>query len=166
MRCCALLAGAAAVAALVGCGGSSQSPAFQRVKRWHVLVEPGQIVSAANVPFAAADRSQSAPTHTVAALPHHGIVIWVQWQRRGTFSGEDRQYPREAPPLRVMPDMAPVEPEGFACPQASSSGCSTRADLAASKSWDVAFWVFFGTAKPSRGTVAAANAELARLRFS
>jgi hypothetical protein len=164
MRRCALLAGAAAVSALVGCGGSSQSPAFQRANGWHVLVEPGQIVSAANVPFAAADRSQSAPTHTVAALPHHGIVIWVQWQRRGKFPAQDRQYRRELPPLRVH-DMAPVEPEGFACPQASS-GCSTRANLAASKSWDVAVWVFFGTVEPSRGMVAAANRELARLQFA
>ena len=61
--------------------------------------------------------------------------------------------------------MAPVEPEGFTCPGSSGNGCATRALQAAGADWDVALWVFFGTAHPSRTTVAAANAELARLRF-
>ncbi len=76
-----------------GCGGAAR-PHFEAAGGWHVLTEPGQIVSAATVPFAAADRLQ-----------------------------------------------------------------------AGSARWDVGVWVFFGTAHPSRSTVAAANAELARLRF-
>ena len=161
----ALLAAATALAVVSGCGASGGVPHFQAASGWHVLVEPGQIVSAATVPFAAADRSQSAPTRTVASLPRRGAVIWVQWLRRGKVPAEDRQYPRGSLPLRVQ-RMAPTQPEGFTCPPSSGNGCATRAMQAASGRWDVAVWVFFGTAHPSRATVAAANRELANLRLA
>jgi hypothetical protein len=149
----------------VGCGGTEQTPHFQVADGWHVIVEPGQIVSAANIPFAAADRSESAPTRTVASLPPRGIVISVQWLRRRRLRAEDRQYPRSSLPLRVQ-SMARTQPEGFTCPPSSGNGCATRALQAASKRWDVAVWVFFGTAHPSMATVAAAGHELAHLRFA
>jgi hypothetical protein len=148
-----------------GCGGARQAPHFQGTGGWHLIVEPGQIVSAANVPFAAADRSQSAPTRTVASLPARGIVIWVQWIRRGRVRAEDRQYPRRSLPLRVQ-SMATTQPEGLTCPPASGNGCATRALQAASERWDVAVWVFFGTARPSIAMLAAADHELAQLRFA
>ncbi len=147
-----------------GCGGASR-PDFAQAHGWHVLAEPGQIVSAANVPFASADRSQSAPIRTVASLPRQGIVIWVQWLRRGKVPAEDRHFSRRSLPLRVQ-GMAAVQPEGFTCPPSSGNGCSTRAIQAASTRWDVAVWVFFGTAHPSSATVAVANRELAQLRFA
>lgn len=52
-----LLGIAAAAAVLAGCGGTSRAPRFRAARGWHVLVEPGQVVSAANVPFATADRT-------------------------------------------------------------------------------------------------------------
>jgi hypothetical protein len=160
-----LLTVAGAVMLAAGCGGTGQPPNFQAARGWHVIAEPGQIVSAANISFSAADRSQSAPIRTVASLPQRGIVIWVQWVRRGKFPSQDRRYyPRRQLPLRVR-SMAPVAPEGFTCPRASGSGCGTRSLQAGSRGWDVAVWVFFGTAHPPRTTVAVANAELARLTF-
>jgi hypothetical protein len=148
----------------VGCGGTEQTPHFQVADGWHVIVEPGQIVSAANIPFAAADRSESAPTRTVASLPPRGIVIWVQWRQRRRIRAEDRQYPRRSLPLRVQ-SMARTQPEGFACPPSSGNGCATQALQAASARRDIAVWIFFGSGKPSSAQIAAANAELARLSF-
>lgn len=147
-----------------GCGGAAK-PHFRAASGWQAIAEPGQIVSAADVPFAEADRSESAPIRTVASLPRRGAVIWVQWVRRGEFPAKDRRYyPIRPLPLRVQ-GMAPVEPEGFTCPAASGNGCATRVLQAASRRWDVAVYVFFGTAHPSGSIVAAANAELARLSF-
>jgi len=162
------MARAAAVVALLaalaaGCGGSSR-PGFAQARGWNVITEPGQIVSAANVPFARADRSESAPVRTVASLPRPGIVIWVQWLRRGRLPAEDRHYPRRPLPLRVA-SMTAVAPEGFTCPRLARHGCSTRALQARSEQWDVAVWVFFGAADPLPMQVAAADAELARLRL-
>jgi hypothetical protein len=149
----------------VGCAGATvRAPHFQAAKGWHVHAEPGQVVSAANVSFATIDLSQSAPTRTVASLPRTGILVWVQWVRRGTSTGRDRQY-RKTTSLRVQ-SMATVEPEGFTCPVSSGNGCATRALQAASSRWNVAVWVFFGTEDPSGATLAAANRELARLRFA
>jgi hypothetical protein len=160
-----LLAFACAVMLAAGCGGTGQPPHFQAAPDRHVIAEPGQIVSAANISFSAADRSQSAPIRTVASLPRRGIVIWVQWLRRGKFPTKDRRYyPKRSVPLRVQ-SMAPVAPEGFTCPHASGSSCGTRSLQAGSERWDIAVWVFFGTSHPPRTTVAVANAQLARLTF-
>ncbi|HUJ54491.1 MAG TPA: hypothetical protein VLW49_00705 [Gaiellaceae bacterium] len=144
---------AAAVVALVlslaaGCGGGGR-PHFEGASGWHVIAEPGQIVSAANVAFAAADRAQSAPIHTVASLPRRGILIWVQ-------SARGRKL--KSVPLRVE-YMATSRPEGFACPG------TTRALQTGRKGWDVYVWVFFGAKHPPESIVAAANAELARFSF-
>ncbi len=146
-----------------GCGGAAK-PHFRTARGWHVIAEPGQIVSAANVPFAAADRSESAPIRTVASLPRYGIVIWIQWLRRGRFPAKDqRYYPSRPLPLRVQ-DMTATAVEGFTCPRISN-GCFTRALQAGSERWDVAVWVFFGTDDPLPEDIAAADAELARLRL-
>ena len=147
-----------------GCGGAAR-PRFRAASGWHVIAEPGRIISAANVPFAASDRSQSAPFHTVASLPKDGVLIWVQSIRRNEVPARrQRNYPRRSLPLRVE-GMATVRPEGFTCSPARGSRCATRALQAGGAQWDVALWVFFGVAHPSRPTVAAANAQLARLSF-
>ena len=76
------LASLALVAVTAGCGGTRPVPRFETAHGWQVIVEPGQTLSAANVPFAAADRSESGPTRTEASLPQHGVLIWVEWARR------------------------------------------------------------------------------------
>jgi hypothetical protein len=134
-----------------GCGGRSSRPSFEQAHGWHTLAEPGQIVSAATVAFAAADRSQSAPIHTVASLPRRGILIWVPARSRSNH--------RRRPPLLRVQNMANARPEGFLVPG------TARVLQTESKRWVVYVWVFFGAAHPSRSTIATANAELARLMF-
>jgi hypothetical protein len=162
-RCALLLAAAAVVTISAGCGGSGHPPTFQGANGWHVLVEPGQIVSAANVPFAAGDRSQSAPTRTVSALPRRGVLIWTEWLRRGNVPPEDRQYPRRSSPLRVQ-EADPSAAKGFSCPRTAQAGCVRRL-LADSSGWDLTVWIFFGSGKPSSTEVATTNSELARLEL-
>ena len=161
-RSAGLLGVAAVVAAASGCGGAGRAPHFEAGRGWHVLVEPGQIVSAANVPFAAADRSQSAPARTVAGLPPDGIAIWVEWLRRGKYRAADRSYPERPLPLRVE-ETGPAAAKGFTCPRAAQAGCARRLTASAS-GWDITLWVFFGHGKPSAAQLRAADTELSRFR--
>jgi hypothetical protein len=147
----------------VGCGGSGK-PRFESAAGWERLSGQNEL-AAANVHFAAADRSlASPPSETVARLPRRGVVIWAMVSRSAG--------PGSTPlPLRLS-EAVPSNPfEGFRCaPAVSESRC-----LAASGSirhlearvgrYFADLYVFFGTDRPATASLAAANAELARLRF-
>ncbi|HJQ74502.1 MAG TPA: hypothetical protein VJ814_06420 [Gaiellaceae bacterium] len=153
------------VVPLAGCGGAG--PHFQRAAGWHLLSGHGQL-AAANVPFSAADRSlKSPPSRTVATLPRYGIVIWLLVGRHHKSKAWDRKFPRI--PLRVDQAVATNPPEGFFCAHLARSDCfeaggSIRRMQARVGDWDIAATFFFGTDRPLTEDVAAADAELARLR--
>jgi hypothetical protein len=161
-----------AVAVLTtGCGGtqavrpaaSVRGPGFSAAAGWHTLgfglSQPPNApdASAANVRFARADRSQSAPTRTVATLPRRGIVIWAQLQARWT--AVDNRFPVRRPALREAVPI--VGMEGFGLPAAGS----VRRLEARTAGYDVDVSVFFGAKHPSAAEMDAANRELARLFF-
>ena len=164
MRRAAVLALVALVAA--GCGGASK-PRFQAANGWHLLSRQAEL-AAANVPFAVADRSlASPPSRTVATLPRDGVVIWATFSRSG-----GKLPPRSTPlPLRLAEAMRSNPFEGFGCaPAVSESRCnaasgSIRRLGAQVGRYYVDLYVFFGTDHPAAASVAAADAELARLRF-
>jgi hypothetical protein len=147
----------ALVAIAAGCGGTRSAPHFEQARGWHAIGEPGQTSSAANVPFAAADRAQSVPSRTIAKLPPSGVVIWVEWVRRGDFRAADRLYPKRPVPLRVEEASYTGTPEGTSSPGA------VRQLRVWDSHWDSTVWIFFGRARPLPEDVAAADAELARL---
>jgi hypothetical protein len=111
--------------------------------------------SAANVPFAHADRSQSAPTRTEATLPRRGILIWAQLQPR--WPPVDRRFPVRKPSLREAVPTAGME--GF-----GPAGSIRRLE-ARTAGYDVDVSVFFGARHPSAAALAAVNRELGRLFF-
>jgi hypothetical protein len=165
--------GGKAAAALVlltlgaaGCGGAGK-PHFRSAAGWHLLSGRNEL-AAANVQFASADRSTaSPPSRTVATLPRDGIVIWA-------MVGRESRHPPSSPtplPLRLS-EAVPTNPfEGFGCAPAvpvarcyAASG-SVRRFVGQAGSYFVELYVFFGTDRPAVASVAAANAELARLRL-
>lgn len=158
----AMLALLAVLAA--GCGGTAK-PHFRSATGWHLLSGQNEL-AAANVQFAAPDRSMSSPpSRTVATLPRDGIVIWAM------VSHQNRQPPSTPLPLRLS-EALPVGPfEGFRCaPAVRISRCyaasgSVRRLVADAGSYYIDLFVYFGTDRPAVGSVAAANAELARLRL-
>jgi hypothetical protein len=161
------LAAVVALAALAaGCGGGK--PHFQSAAGWQQLSRSGEL-AVANVPFRAADRSlDSPPSGTVATLPRSGIVIWLLVGRHHKSKAWDRKFPPV--PLRVEETVATNPPEGFSCPPAARSDCfeeggAIRRMQARASGWDVAATVFFGTDRPLPEDLAAADAELARLRL-
>jgi hypothetical protein len=157
------------VALAAGCGSAHpvppatnvQGPGFHSAAGWHVLgyglSQPPNApdASAANVPFARADRSQSAPTRTEASLPRRGILIWAQLQPR--WPQVDRRFPVRKPILR---DAVPTSGmEGF-----GPAGTIRRLE-ARTAGYDVDVLIFFGAKHPSAAVVAATNRELRRLFF-
>jgi hypothetical protein len=172
MRRVAVLAVLTALAAVTaGCGGtrplppatSVDGPGFLLAPGWHTLgdglAQPPNApdASAANVPFVAADRSQSAPFRTEASLPRRGILIWAQLQAR--WPPVDRRFPVRRPPLQVGEAASSPGIEGF---QPTGSIRRVQARFAG---YDVDVSIFFGARHPSPAAVAAANDELARLSF-
>jgi hypothetical protein len=158
-------AGLVLLALLVaGCGGAGK-PRFQSAAGWQLLSGQNEL-AAANVPFAAADRSMaSPPSRTVAALSPRGIVIWAMYSGKQTGGGSTPL------PLRLT-EAVPSNPfEGFRCaPAVSTSRCdaafgSIRRLGAEIGPYYVDLYVFFGTDRPAAASLAATNAELARLRF-
>jgi protein MpaA len=88
-------------------------PGFRPSAGWHIL-ENGlsappteSAATAANVPFAAGDRSQPTatptPIKTVAHLLRDGIVIWAQFVPRGSHPRIDKNFPPAALPLARRP---------------------------------------------------------------
>jgi hypothetical protein len=164
-RCVLLLAVAVVVA---GCGGTRRAPYFQTAAGWHVLVEPGQTASAANVAFARSDRSQSFPTRTIASLPPRGVLIWIEWVRPRTSATDAGLYRQLSLPLRVSQTHASGAPsgvpEGTSCPSAAPD-CALGQVSAMESGWDATVWIFSGAPRKSPAQIAAANSELARLSF-
>jgi hypothetical protein len=166
-----VLAAGAAVAVVAGCGNagpvppatSVRGPGFADAAGWHTLgyglSRPPNApdASAATIAFARADRSQSAPAETEASLPRGGILLWAQLQPRWTKV--DARFPPRKPPLRLTESVPSPGFEGFA-----ETGSIRRLDARVA-GYDVDLVVFFGSARPSRSAVAAANRELARLFF-
>jgi hypothetical protein len=154
----------ALVAVLAGCAGASK-PHFRSAAGWQLLSGKNEL-AAANVQFAAQDRRMSSPpSRTIATLPRDGIVIWAMVSR------QSEQPPSTPLPLQLS-EAVPSNPfEGFGCAPAvpvsrcdSASG-SVRRLVADAGSYYVDLYVYFGTDRPPIASVAAANAELARLRL-
>jgi hypothetical protein len=152
------------VAFVAGCG--SGKPHFERAAGWHLLSGHGELV-AANVPFAAGDRSlASPPSGTVATLPRAGIVIWAMYLR-------DRKsdFPERRLPLRIEQAARSNPFEGFRCaPAVTTTGCYAASGSiwhleARDDRYALDLYVFFGSDRPLPEDVAAADAELARLRL-
>lgn len=161
-------AAALALLALVaaGCGGSGK-PHFRSATGWHLLSGPNEL-AAANLQFAAADRSMSSPpSRTVASLPRNGIVIWAMVSHSGQAS------PGWSTPLPLrLRETVPSNPfEGFRCaPAVATDKCyAASGSIRHLQAWNGAYaldlYVFFGTDHPATGSVAAANDELARLQL-
>lgn len=116
---------------------------------------------AANVPFAAADRSLAGPPfHTVASLPRRGTLIWVVVRPRDP-GAESRSRA-----LRVDNGLPSNTPDGAPCAPAVNclaAGDGIRYLQVPFRKNDVALTIFFGTDHPSARQVRAANVELARL---
>ena len=158
-RSVVLLTIAGVVSALAGCGGAGPTPHFQAATGWHVLVEPGQTASAANVSFASGDRAESVPVGTIASLPRRGVVIWIEWVRRGGSPSLDKTYPKRALTLQIS------EAANTGTPEGTSSPGAVRRLRVQDSGWNATVWIFFGASKPSQRQVAAANWELSRLRI-
>jgi hypothetical protein len=163
MKALAALAPFALVVA--GCGGGG-GPHFRSAAGWHLLSTSGEL-SAANVPFAAADRDrQSPPSQTVETLPRAGVVIWAMYSHDAKSD-----FPRRRLPLRVEQAARSNPFEGFRCaPAVTTARCyaasgSIRHLEGRHGSYAVDLYVFFGTDRPTPAQVAAANAELARLKL-
>jgi hypothetical protein len=147
-----------------GCGGNGK-PSFQSAAGWE-LVSGRNELAAANVRFAAADRSMaSPPSQTVATLPRRGVVIWAMVSRSGGAGSTPL-------PLRLSEAVRSNPFEGFRCAPAVSesrcyaaSGSIRHLEAQIGRRYFVDLYVFFGTDRPPAGAVTAANAELARLRF-
>lgn len=139
-------------------------PGFRHAAGWH-LIQNGlsetdmlSVATAATFPIARADRPpESAPTHTVAAMPRRGIVIWVQFEPRPPAARE-RESPRLH--LRLRPGRGKhVGPESFSLPPRAV----VRGPVSGSaRGYSVYAFVFFGSS-PSAAMTAAANRELARI---
>jgi hypothetical protein len=167
MRRSAWLLGIVATLA-VGAGCGSGKPRFESAAGWHLLSGHGQL-AAARVVYAPADRRlvlTSPPSRTVASLPRDGTVIWAMVDRGG-----NSHFPRRQLPLRVEQG-APSNPfEGFPCaPALATSRCfpasgSVWRVFGRYGRYDVDLYVFFGSERPLPEQVAAADAELARLRL-
>lgn len=151
---------------LAGCGGT-EKPRFRSAAGWQLLSGRNEL-AAANVPFAAADRTMaSPPSRTVATLPRHGIVIWAMVSRPG------QPPPGWSTPLPLrLRETAPSSPfEGFSCaPSVAAAHCnSSFGSVRHLQAWrgryEVDLYVFFGTDHPAAASVIAANAELARLQL-
>jgi hypothetical protein len=160
----AMLALVAVLAA--GCG-SAAKPHFQSATGWQVLSGHNEL-AAANVPFAAADRSTtSPPSRTVAALPRRGVLIWAMVSRPG------QPPPGWSTPLPLrLRETFPSNPfEGFKCASnvttaaCDSASGSVRHLQAWNGPYEVDLYIFFGTDHPKAAVIAAANAELARLQL-
>lgn len=137
-----------------GCGGA-QKPHFRSAAGWQLLSGQNEL-AAANVPFAGADRSMaSPPSRTVAALPRNGIVIWAMVSHPGAPP------PGWSTPLPLrLQETAPSSPfEGF--PDVGA----VRRVQAWNGPYEVDLYVYFGTDHPAASSLAAANAELARLQL-
>jgi hypothetical protein len=158
----AMLALVAAVAA--GCGGAGQAPHFRAARGWHVLVEPGQTASAANVRFVRSDRHQSFPTRTIASLPPRGVLIWLEWVRPRKTAVDTKLYPPRPLPLRVVPTTYIGAPEGTRCPS-HEADCILDHLVQRESGWDSDLWIFVGSSRRSAAQIAAANSELAKLQF-
>lgn len=139
-------------------------PGFVRARGWNVL-ETGLTIppqaptaSAANVPFAAGDRSQqSPPTATVSSLRSGGVVLWAQLYPSGGNPAIDRTFPPRRLPLRLADAFNTTNPEGF-----NGKGAVRRIDARA-EGYNIDVVIFFGSRAPSTQAVAAARNELARL---
>jgi hypothetical protein len=161
-----LLGIVATLAVVTGCGGAK--PGFHSADGWHLLSGHGQ-VAAAKVVYAPANRRlvlTSPPSRTVASLPRDGTVIWAMVTRGG-----NGHFPRRQLPLRVEQG-APSNPfEGFPCaPAVATSRCFAASGFVwrlfgRYGRYDVDLYVFFGSDRPLPEQVAAADAELARLRL-
>lgn len=161
-----LLGIAAAAAVLAGCGGAK--PHFESAAGWHLLSGHGELV-AADVIYAPADRRlhlASPPTPTVASLPRDGTVIWAMYLRGG-----NSRFPQRRLPLQVEQGVRSNPFEGFRCAPAVPTA---RCFAASGSVWRlfgrygryaVDVYVFFGTDHPPPTQLAAADAELARLRL-
>ena len=156
--------GVVSLALVTGCGGAAK-PHFRSATGWHVLAGIDEL-AAANVDFAAQDRSMtSPPSRTVATLPRDGIVIWAMVSR-------EKHSPESTPlPLRLS-EAQPSNPfEGFRCaPAVSTARCyaasgSVRRLVGQVDRNYVDLYVFFGTDHPTAESLTAANAELARLQL-
>jgi hypothetical protein len=161
-----LAAALALVALVAGCGGGK--PHFERAAGWHLLAR-GDALVASNVPLAPADRSlASPPSHTVGSLPRYGVLLWLLVGPHHKGGRWDRKFPPV--PLRVDETVATNPPEGFFCPAAARSDCfeaggAIRRMQARAAGWDIGVTIFFGSDRPLPEDVAAADAELARLRL-
>ncbi len=160
----AMLALVAALAA--GCGGS-EKPRFRSAAGWQVLSGHNEL-AAANVPFAPADRSTtSPPSRTVATLPRRGVLIWAMVSRPGEPS------PGLSTPLPLrLRETVPSNPfEGFRCaPAVTTDNCdSASGSVRHLEAWVgrnyLDLYVFLGADRPPVTSIAAANAELARLQL-
>jgi hypothetical protein len=157
----------ALVAVLAGCGGASK-PHFRSAAGWQLLSGKNDL-AASNVPFAAADRSMwpGPPSRTVATLPRRGVLIWAMV----SHPGEAAPGWSTPLPLRLRETVSSNPFEGFGCaPAVTTANCyGASGSIRHLQAWDGAYatdlYVFFGTDHPSAASVAAANAELARLQL-
>jgi hypothetical protein len=125
-------------------------------------------VTVANVPIAEGDRRGGPPYGTVKTLPRSGIEIWVQYYR----SPGEGHFRSRALPLRLRDAARSAPFEGMFCAQAAATNCyrrggspSIRRLRAHIAGYDVDVFVTFGSDRPSAAQVAAAAAELARLKI-
>jgi hypothetical protein len=174
----ALLLGSAlgfGVASSLTPSGSAADPApglgFLPERGWNVArtrfdasPERPSFAFAANVPFARLDLSLakrldfSGTTHyTLQTLRPGGIVLVASFSLRGVHEPSDESFPRRALPLRLRDAVSPLAPGG-------SGGRYGHYELrAAVGEHNVIVNVYFGTPRPSRPQVIAAQRQLDRL---
>jgi hypothetical protein len=132
--------------------------------RFEASPERPSFAFAANVPFHRLDLSlakrldfSGMPQFTLQRLRPGGIILVASFSLRGVHEPSDESFPRRALPLRLRDAASPLAPSG---PGARYGQYDVRGAVG---EHNVIVHVFFGTPRPSRAQIMAAQRQLDRL---
>lgn len=122
-------------------------------------LERPAVAIASNVPLSREDDADGLPLTTLRSLPAHGVVIVVGFTRRLEHRGLSFEFPVRRLPLRVR-DARPIEFGTQVRPRRPLGQYRLGATV---NEYEVDVSFYFGTAKPRRRVLVAAQRQLDRL---
>jgi hypothetical protein len=117
------------------------------------------VAIASNVPLSREDDADGLPLTTLQSLPPNGVVIVVGFTRRLEHRGLSSEFPVRKLPLRVR-DASPIEFGTQVRPKRPLGQYRLGATI---NRYEVDVSLYFGTAKPGRALLVAAQRQLDRL---